>query len=361
MTRLSNLGKCNNNDTGLAGVSVVDNERTTSGVFVVGLIGGAIGKDRKTTTGVFVDSTGNLQTLIFGRYKLKLEKIMSTWLLRSAAPAVLSFLAFSAQAGPLPVTNLQFNVFNAGSSFTTPPIYTPKDYFTDVNPTNWSVGTAGAGGSLTYVGQQGSEGVTGPRPLSNVYPVYTNPGFSVTVPAGTNFFQADGNPEFENTIFQTVSGLTANTTYTLQFQQAAGQQVGFSGQTTEQWKVFLGDGNIGVDCSTDPCTVTGTTGDIEMDSPLMTTASQQNTDWNNVVLSFTPTAANLGAGGTAVLTFLAWGDGGSTTNLPPTVFLEGVNTTPTVPEPATLSLFGLGLVGLGARSLRRPGKRTMDA
>lgn len=99
----------------------------------------------------------------------------------------------------------------------------------------------------------------------------TNPGFSVTVPAGTNFYQADGNPTFERTIFQTVAGLTAGITYTLQFQQAAGQQVGFSGQTTEQWLVDLGTGGIGVNCSSNPCVPVVLTGNIEKDSPLMTT------------------------------------------------------------------------------------------
>jgi hypothetical protein len=104
-----------------------------------------------------------------------------------------------------------------------------------------------------------------------------------------------------------------------------------------------------------PCTVTGTADNLEEDSTLMNNPSAMNTDWSSVNLSFTPTAAELNAG-SAVLTFLAWGDSGSTTNLPPTVFLEGVNTPPVVPEPATLSLFGVGLLGLGAIMLRRRAK-----
>ena len=88
----------------------------------------------------------------------------------------------------------------------------------------------------------------------------------------------------------------------------------------------------------------------------MSNLSDTNTNWNSVNMSFTPTAADL-TGGTAVLTFLAWGDNGSTTNLPPTVFLEGVNTTPVLPEPATLGVLGVGLLGLGGIKLRHRAKR----
>jgi len=271
----------------------------------------------------------------------------------AAALAAVSIVASSVHANlVLPVTNIQFN------QLTNPfnPANSQKDFFNAVMPIGWSTGAAGVAGTLTYVGQQGSEGFQGG--FGNVYPVYTNPGFSNTVPAGTNFFQADGNPAFEDTIFQTISGLVAGTTYDLQFQQAAGQQVGFTGDTTEQWRVFLGVGGIGVNCATNPCTVTGTANNEEEDSPLMNTLSGHNVDWNSVTLHFTPTAAELGAGGTAVLTFLAWGDNGSTTNLPPTVFLEGVNTTPTVPEPASLALFGASFLGFGASWLRRGKRRT---
>jgi hypothetical protein len=91
----------------------------------------------------------------------------------------------------------------------------------------------------------------------------------------------------------------------------------------------------------------------EVDSLLMNTPSGGVSPWNLVKMTFTADAT------TDVLSFLAWGDGGNTTNLPPTVFLAGVNT-PALPEPATLSLFGAALLGFGASRLRRPAKRTAE-
>ena len=82
----------------------------------------------------------------------------------------------------------------------------------------------------------------------------------------------------------------------------------------------------------------------------MNTPSEGVHGWEEVTLNLVATASS------DTLSFLAWGDNGNTTNLPPTVFLAGVNS-PAVPEPATLSILGVGLVGLGGTLLRRRAKR----
>jgi len=242
--------------------------------------------------------------------------------------------AASAKADPvLPVQNLTFTSFTG---------FPPKTIFTAVNPTNWTGGTGlisiDAPGTATQDNQT----------HGNAYAVY---GPFPDPPPGGNFIQADGNPTFETSFNQTITGLTAGQNYTLSFWQAAGQQQGFTGDTTEQWKVFFGSGSFSVNCGTNPCTIS-TTGSIsEHDSLLMNTPSGGVSAWNLVTMTLTAD------GPTDVLSFLAWGDNGNTTNLPPTVFLAGVNTPSAVPEPATLTLVGLGALGIRAGYRRRKAKK----
>jgi hypothetical protein len=156
--------------------------------------------------------------------------------------------------------------------------------------------------------------------------------FPATSPDGGNFVQADGDPSYADTIFQTLTGLTAGASYTVSFLQAAGQQLNFTGPTTEQWKV-------------------GFDGDYQLSS-LFSLPQGGVGPWQAQSMTF------IAAGTSAVLSFLAVGTPGGA---PPISFLDGVSVeaSTAVPEPAALSILGVGIVALGAVGLRRrAGKST---
>lgn len=242
----------------------------------------------------------------------------------------LSLAVHGAQAAtPLPVQNLTFSDFGPGG-------IPPKAIFTTTNVLGWT-----GGNGLISIDAPNTATETGGG--GNAYPVY---GPFANPPPGGNFIQADGNPDYESSFNQVINGLTIGTDYSLSFWQAAGQQTTFMGATTEQWKVFFGTGSFAVNCSGGSCT-TSTTGDMtENDTVVMNTPSQGVSPWELVSMNFVANATS------ETLSFLAWGDNGSETNLPPTVFLAGVNS-PALPEPSTWAMMGLGFLGVAFVGRRR--------
>ena len=251
----------------------------------------------------------------------------------------LSILAHSVQADVLPAQNLTF------SDLTSPPAAGTKTNFSSAGLADWYRGPPALSGDLVYLNSPGSA-TSG----SGGYPVY---GPFANPPPGGNFVQADGNPDYESEFKQNLTGLVAGTTYTLSFWQAAGQETSFGGATTEQWAIFLGNDAVTVTPGSPTSTISFGS-DLEDFSSVMNTPSEGVSPWEEVSVSFTLASTALAD---ETLTFLAWGDDGNTANLPPTVFLAGVNSPSLVPEPASLTLFGAGLLGLGAIRWRRRAKR----
>jgi hypothetical protein len=153
-------------------------------------------------------------------------------------------------------------------------------------------------------------------------------GFPNHSPDGGNFVEADGDPSYSGAISQAINGLIAGQSYKVTFYQAAGQQAGFTGPTTEQWAVSLG-------------------GDTQTSSTF-SLAQAATGDWQKQTMTFKATGAS------EVLSFLAQG---TPNGAPPISFLDGVSLTAAVPEPATWSLMIVGL-GLMGGALRR--RRTMS-
>jgi hypothetical protein len=156
-----------------------------------------------------------------------------------------------------------------------------------------------------------------------------NGGYGLTwsgignAPTGGNVVAIDGGTSYDSTLSQTINGLVVGHVYLLQFYQAATQQIGETGATTEQWQVTLG----------------GTT----QTSALQNTPSQGAHPWEIVNLDFVATSTS------ELLSFFALG---SPSNEPPVSLLADVSLQD-IPEPASLALVGCGVLALGLVSRRR--------
>jgi hypothetical protein len=228
--------------------------------------------------------------------------------MKSLLVAAAATIAFGSPA--LATTNL---VSNGGFEMTDLSPSSPKEVFS-THVMDWTdTGTV----NLNFIATAGSADAATP-PYLSVYP-----GFPAASPDGGNFVMADAEPRFGAAITQTLTGLTAGLTYNLSFYQAAGQQVGFSGDYTAGWEVSFG----------------GTT----WDSKSYSLTTGEYAPWELQTHSFVATSS------TQVLSFLAVGtpNGG-----PPVSFLDGVTLT-AVPEPATWAMMIAGVGAVGAMARRR--------
>ncbi len=263
--------------------------------------------------------------------------------------AGLSLITLPAVADtPLPgLVNLNFLNYTGSA---------PKGAFTDVKPTGW---TGGSG--LIYIDAPGTSSSSPTSACGTTYLATYGCPSTLAIPGGYNEVEADGNPSYESGFNYVVTGLTVGQTYSLSFYEAGSQQQGFANglNTTEQWIVSLGTSGMNFcnGCGAADAYYGGhdstysnadATASVQA-TTLMTTAPGGLTDWEYVTVNLTADAT------TDILSFLAWGDNGNTVNLPPIVFLAGVDSAPglATPEPGTVVLFGSMLLGVGVAIRRR--------
>jgi len=143
-------------------------------------------------------------------------------------------------------------------------------------------------------------------------------------PTGGNFLAIDGDPNYNASISQTVTGLNIGSTYAISFYMGAAQQNGTNGATTEYWDVTFGS------------TTTRST--------VLSNPTHDFQPWSQQTMNFTATSTS------QVLTFLA---GGTPAGGPPVVLLDGITLTEVVPEPSAFLMMAGGMLALAAFKKRR--------
>ena len=144
-------------------------------------------------------------------------------------------------------------------------------------------------------------------------------------PDGGNFIGADGDTRYHGRIEQNVSGLVVGQSYKLTFDWALAQQYGAGGMPFARWDVTFGSAS-------------------QMTNSVTLPVAGGFVPWRTADMTFTAT------GTSQVLSFLA--DEGGPYGGPPFVLLDGVKLT-AVPEPTSLSMVAMGLLGLVTVLLRR--------
>ena len=229
---------------------------------------------------------------------------------RAAAAAAAALLALAHTAWARPVLNGSFEFASKQDSFS---------IGRDATLSNWSVAPAPSGKRVLdcLVAAGDTTGLCG-NAFGGGMTFWVNPGAS---PDGGNYVAIDGDSGYSNPLTQVVDGLVAGPQYDIRFYQAAAQQSGFTGATTERWQLSLGT--------------------EQQLSALMNNANHGAVPWMAQSLRFTATANS------ELLQFVAKG---TPNGQPPFMLLDGVAIADVsgVPEPGTLALVGLGLLTVPA-------------